>query len=321
VHVLRKLVLLLPLLAGVVSLIFVLVELSPGTVVDKFITPDTMPEVRERLVQKWRLDSPSWVRYLYMMRNLALLDFGVSMVQERPVFEIIAEALPNTLVLSAITLLSSYPLGILLGLVQGARRGSALDTALSLSSLFFYSMPAFWLALMVQLVFSFHWKILPSSGMYDAVLYDYMSPSQQIWNRIQHVLLPGVAMGVAHAAGVARYMRSSLLEVIRQDFIRTARAKGLSERRVLIHHAARNALLPVITLIGLSLPAVFSGSVLVESIFAWPGMGRLIVQAIFAQDTPLIIACFFVYTLVVAAGSILTDLAYALVDPRIRFDS
>jgi peptide/nickel transport system permease protein len=146
-----------------------------------------------------------------------------------------------------------------------------------------------------------------------------MTPSEQMWDRALHLVLPGVAMGVAHAAAVARYMRSSLLEIIRQDYIRTARAKGLSEWRVITRHAMGNALLPIITLFGLSLPHVFSGSVLVESVFAWPGMGRLIVSAIFSQDTPLIIACFFVYTLVVAAGSLLADLLYAVADPRIRF--
>jgi peptide/nickel transport system permease protein len=319
-YIYRKILLVLPLLWGVITLIFVLLELSPGTIADKFITPDTTPEVRERLMAKWHLADPWHIRYLFMMRNLVFLDFGVSMDQERPVFDIIAEALPNTVMLSIVTLLTVYPVGLLLGIVQGTRQGKLADTGISVTSLFFYSMPSFWLAMMLQLAFCYYWPILPSSGMYDAVTYDFMTPGEQIWDRVVHILLPGFAMGLAHAAFVARYMRSSLLEVIRQDYIRTARAKGLPERTVVFKHAIRNALLPIITLLGLSLPGIFSGSVLVESIFAWPGMGRLIVGAIFSQDTPLIIACFFVFTLLVALGSLVADLLYAAVDPRIRLD-
>ncbi len=326
-YVYRKVLLVLPLLWGVITLIFILLELSPGTVVDKFITPDTTPEVRDRLVMKWHLDDPAYIRYLFMLKNLAFLDFGVSMDQERPVFDIIAEALPNTIQLSIVTMLTVWPVGLLLGTLQGTRQGKPVDTGISLTSLFFYSMPTFWLAMMLQLAFCYHWPVLPafwpvlpSSGMYDAVTYDYMTFTEQIWDRTIHLLLPGVAMGLAHAALVARYMRSSLLEVIRQDYIRTARAKGLPERTVIFKHAIRNAMLPIVTLLGLSLPGIFSGSVLVESIFAWPGMGRLIVGAIFSQDTPLIIACFFVFTLLVALGSLVADLLYAAVDPRIRLD-
>jgi len=319
-YVLKKLLLAIPLLVGVITLIFILVELSPGSVADKFFTPETTPEVRELIIHKYGLDQPSYVRFALMLRNLAVLDFGVSMVQERPVFDIVMEALPNTLILSTLTLIVIFPTGVFLGTLQGVRQNSLADTGISLSSLFFYSMPSFWLALMLQLVFGMWWKVLPTSGMYDAVMYEYMSPTEQMWDRAVHLVLPGLAMGLASAAGTARYMRSSLLEVIRQDYVRTARAKGLPETQVIGKHALRNALLPIITLMGLNLPFLFSGSVLIETIFAWPGMGRLIVNAIFTQDTPVIIACFFVFTLVVVVGNLLADLAYALVDPRIQYD-
>jgi peptide/nickel transport system permease protein len=319
-YVLKKLLLTIPLLLGVITLIFILIELSPGTVVDKFITPDTTPEIRERLVAKWHLDDPAPVRYVHMIGNLATLDFGVSMDQERPVFDIIADALPNTLLLSTIGLLTLYPVGLTLGSIQAVRRGRPEDTLLSIVTLFLYSMPVFWFAMMLQLVFTYKWPILPSSGMKDAVMFDYMTTGEQWKDRFEHILLPGVGVGLASAAGVARYMRSSLLEVIQLDYVRTARAKGLPERVVILRHALRNALLPIITLMGLSLPYLFSGSVLVETIFAWPGMGRVIVSAIFAQDTPLIIACFFVFTLIVVIGNVLADVSYAFVDPRIRLD-
>ena len=318
-HLAHKVLLLLPLLWGVVTLTFVLLELSPGSVIDKFINEDTSPEVRERLVAKWHLEDPAPVRYVHLVENMARLDFGVSIDQERPVFDIIAERLPNTLLLSTVSLLTMYPVGILLGVLQAVREGRAADTGISLVSFFFYSMPSFWLALMLQLLLCYWWPLLPTSGMFDDVQYDYLSAGGQVWDRVIHLVLPGLAMGVAHSAAVARYTRSALLEVVRQDYIRTARAKGVSEVRIILVHALRNALLPIITLFGLSLPTLFAGSVLVETIFAWPGMGRLMVQAILSEDTPLIIGCFFVYTLVVSLGGLLAEVLYSVADPRIRY--
>ncbi len=328
----RKLAYAVPLLWGVVTLIFLLIELSPGTYADKYVDENMPPEVAQMVRAKYQLDAPGWIRYLALMRNLALLDFGISMDQERPVFAVISDALPHTLLLSAVTLLVLYPAGIALGTVQAVRQNGPIDTAGSVVALFLYSMPSFWLAMMLQLLVSYslggaierhlpawlHWLALPSSDPYDAVGYDAMGPGARLVDRVRHLVLPGVAMGLAGAAGTARYMRSSMLEVIRQDYVRTARAKGLREGAVIVHHALRNALLPILTLFGLSLPFLFSGAVLVETIFAWPGMGRLIVTAILTQDTPLIVACFFVSTLLVVLGSLVADLAYAWADPRIR---
>lgn len=336
----RKLLLALPLVWGVITLIFFLVEMSPGSVADKYFTPETPPEVREMIVAKYHLDDPAFIRYLYMLRNLAMLDFGVSMATERAVFDLIMDAVPNTIILATVTLAVLFPTGVLLGTIQGVRHSRPEDTAISVVSLFFYSMPSFWLALMLQLWVSYTFGgwiedlgrqgtipdtlvmmlALPSSGMYDAVQYDYMTGSEQLLDRAVHLVLPGVAMGLAFAASTARYMRSSLLEVIRQDYIRTARAKGLKERVVVLKHAMRNAIMPIVTLIGLSLPALMTGAVLTETIFAWPGMGRLILTAIYQQDTPLIIGCFFVIALLVVLGNLLADLSYAIVDPRVKYD-
>ncbi len=371
-YIVRKLLTAIPLVIGVITLIFVLVELSPGDATDRFFTPETPPEVRALIAQKWGLDKPAHVRYGIMLRNLVIPgklcdvpideadpeqaelpwyacplspelrrraeageelswyeaageplfgpDFGRSIFQERPVFDIIWEALPNTVVLSLMTLLIIQGVGITLGTFQAVRQYRASDTAASVISLFFYSMPSFWLALMLQLLFALKWPVLPSSGMEDVML-EYSDPSalERLADHLRHLILPGVALGVASAAGIARYMRSSLLEVIRMDYIRTARSKGLPERRVIWKHAMRNALLPIITILGLQLPFLFSGSVLVETIFAWPGMGRLIVSAIFSQDTPVIIGCFYVFTLLVVAGNLVADLLYSVVDPRIRY--
>ena len=317
-YLIRKLTMAIPLVWGVVTLIFLLLQLTPGDATDRFFTPETPPEVREMIEAKWGLDQPVHVQYGRMMGNMLQGDFGRSIAQERPVFDIIMEAVPNTLMLSIVTLVVIFGTGILMGTVQAVKQYSFIDNALSVVSLFFYSMPRFWLALMLVLIFALKLDILPAAGMVDAVEHDYMSPGEQVIDRLRHLLLPGIALGVASAAGTARYMRSSMLEVIRLDYIRTARAKGLGEGTVVFKHALRNALLPIVTLLGLSLPFLFSGSVLVEIIFAWPGMGRLIVGAIFSQDTPLIIACFFVFTLMVVAGNLLADMLYSIVDPRIR---
>lgn len=317
-YTLKKLLMAIPLLWGVITLIFLLVELSPGDATDRFFTPETPPEVRELLQKQWGLDQPWPQRYGILLLNLAQGNFGRSIAQSRDVWEIIGEALPNTLLLSVVSLLLIQVVGITLGTVQAVRQYGWADSGLSVLGLFFYSMPSFWLALMLQLLFALHLRMLPSSGPYDAVMYDFMSPGEQALDRLRHLLLPAFATGIASAAGVARYMRSSLLEVIRQDYIRTARAKGLSEGRVILKHALRNALLPIITILGLQLPFLVSGAVLTETIFGWPGMGRLIYTAIFSQDTPVIIACFFVFTLIVVVGNLVADLLYALVDPRIR---
>jgi peptide/nickel transport system permease protein len=292
------------------------------------------------IIAKYALDSPGYVRYFAMLKNLMFFDFGRSMAQERPVVEIIMQSLPNTILLSVVTLFVIYPTGIIVGTIQAVRHNSMVDTTASIGTLVFYSMPSFWLAMMLQLLVAFTWSgwieelgrdgvlsdtvvmylTLPFSGMMDQVQYDYMTNFEKFVDRAKHLILPGIAMGLASAGGTARYMRSSLLEVIRQDYIRTARAKGLGERAVVIKHAMRNALLPIVTLMGLSVPFLFSGSVLVETIFAWPGVGRMIITAIYTQDTPLIIACFFVITVLVVAGNLLADIAYAWVDPRIKFD-
>ena len=317
-YLLRKLVLAIPLLWGVITLIFALVQLSPGDATDRFFTPETPKETRQMIAAKWGLDQPVHVQYGRMIVNLMRGDFGNSIAQERPVFDIIREKLPNTLVLSMVTLVFLMSAGVLLGIAQAVRQYSALDNLISVVSLFFYSMPTFWLALILMLVFALRFPILPTAGMVDTVQHEFMTLPEQMADRLLHLILPGAALGIAGAAGIARYMRSSMLEVIRQEYVRTARAKGLPERQVILRHALRNALLPIITLLGLSLPFLFSGSVLVEYVFAWPGMGRVIVEAIFAQDTPLIIACFFVYTVLVVIGNLLADFLYCLADPRIR---
>jgi peptide/nickel transport system permease protein len=332
-YITRKILLTLPLIVGIVTLIFILLEVAPGSVVDRFINQDTTPEVEAALIEKWNLNDPVFFRYLAMVKNLVVLDFGQSMSKgDTPVFDLIAEALPNTIILGFVTLLFLFPTGILLGTIQAVRQNQVIDTSISVVSLFFYSMPGFWLAMMLQLVFAYHMSnwlgidIVPIDGMNSTIAFTY--PEWSLSNPIAgkrtldvlwHLILPGAALGMAFSAGTARYMRSSLLEVIRQDYIRTARAKGVPEFWITFKHAMRNALLPIVTLLGLSVRGLVGGTVLVEMIFSWPGMGRLIVDAIFAQDAPLIIGCCFILTIMTVGGNLLADILYGVIDPRIRY--
>jgi peptide/nickel transport system permease protein len=318
VHIVRRLLSAIPLVFGVLVLTFLLVELAPGDACDAIIPPETHAETRAVLRAQWGCDDPMAVRFATEMGNLLTFDFGISGYEHRPVIDLIADALPNTLVLSLVTIVFAQLVGISVGVIQAVRQFRLTDSLLSIVTLTFYSMPSFWFAIVLLLVFTLWWPILPSSGMTGS-MYDYMPPGEQIVDRLKHLVLPGVAMGVATAAGDARYVRSSMIEVIRQDFIRTARAKGLPERTVILKHALRNALLPTVTLLGLNLPYLFGGSVLVERVFGWPGMGRLIFTAIGVQDTPVLMACFFVYALLVVAGALVSDVLYAIVDPRIRY--
>jgi len=315
--ILRRLLHAVPILAGVSILLFFVLHLAPGDPSYYYLSPDSAPETRERMAENLGLDQPLGVQFVRWISAFARLDFQDSMIHHRPVTELILEALPRTLVLSSAALVLMFGGGILLGVFSAARRNSVADHALSVVSLFFYSMPTFWLALMLVLLFALVLPILPASGL-SSPNADLLPPLQRLLDRLWHLVLPALTLGLSGAAGIARYARGSLLEVAGQDYIRTARAKGLSEGQVLYKHALRNGLIPVITLFGLSLPFLFGGSVLVEWIFAWHGMGWLMVSAIGQRDYPLVIGCTFFYSLMVVLGNLVADLLYRVADPRIR---
>lgn len=305
------------LLWGVLTLSFALVHLAPGDPVDLMVDPTVPAEDAQRLRDRYGLDAPLPVQYLRWLGGILQGDLGVSLRQQRPVAELMGEALPNTLRLTLAALLLNYALGIGLGVLSAARRGSRLDRLATISSLTLYSMPTFWLALMAQLLFCYALRWLPSGGM-PAVALDPGDPWPWVVAQWEHAVLPVVVLGASGAAGVARYVRGSMLEVLQQDHIRAARARGVPERTILWRHALRNAAIPLVTLAGLSLPFLLGGSVVIETIFSWPGMGRVAVEAIFARDYPVILAATMLSGALVIAGSWLADLGYALLDPRIR---
>lgn len=324
-YILRRLLGAIPLLLGVATLIFFVLNLAPGDPTARYFSPNIPPEVIDQLRRNLGLDQPVHVRYVKWMAAFFTGDWGHSFAQSRPVADVLLDALPNTLILTGSALVLVFLLGIAIGTYQAVRQYSIGDSVLSVLALFFYSMPSFWLALMLMLLFSLKahqwgWPIaFPATGI-TSVDYEFLSFGGKLSDRFMHLVLPVSTLTLALAAGVARYTRGQMLEVIRQDYIRTARAKGLPERTVLFRHALRNSLLPVITLLGLYLPFLFSGTVFVESIFAWPGMGRVIVDGIFQRDYPLVMATSFVFAVMVVLGNLIADVLYAVADPRIRYD-
>jgi peptide/nickel transport system permease protein len=323
--VVRRLIGAIPLLLGVATLIFFVLNLAPGDPTSLYFNPNMPPEVIEQIRRNLGLDQPIHIRYVRWLGAFLTGNFGYSFAQGRPVGDILFEAVPNTVMLTSFALVLTFLFGILIGAYQAVRQYSVGDGILSVVSLFFYSMPPFWLALMLMLVFSLkahQWGLpiaLPATGM-TSVDYDFMPLGAQIVDRIEHLVLPVMTLTLALAAGVARYTRGQMLEVIRQDYIRTARAKGLPERTVIMKHALRNSMIPVITLLGLYLPYLFSGTVFVEAIFGWPGMGRVIVDGIFQRDYPLVMATSFLFAVMVVVGNLLADVLYAVADPRIGYD-
>jgi peptide/nickel transport system permease protein len=309
----------IPTLLGASTLIFILMHAAPGDPTSIYLRPDIDPAVIEQMRKNLGLDQPVHVQYVRWLSSFAQGDFGYSFSQKRPILDIIKDTLPNTLVLSGIALVIIFAVGVVIGTIQAVRQYSWVDNVATVGAFFFYSMPSFWFGLMLILLLSYKFQLLPASQM-TSVNFEFLAGGEQWVDRLKHLIMPATALGIGSAASVARYMRSGMLEQIRQDYVRTARAKGLSERVVIFKHAMRNALIPVVTLLGLTLPFLVGGAVLIETIFAWPGMGRLIVTAIFQRDYPVVLAVAFVSSIMVILGSLIADILYSVVDPRVTVE-
>lgn len=315
-YILKRTLLAIPILLGASTLIFLLMHAAPGDPTSIYIRPDIDPVVIEQMRKNLGLDQPIHVQYVRWLSSFAQGDFGYSFSQKRPIIDIIKDTLPNTLLLSGVALVIIFTLGILVGTVQAVRQYSLVDNLATIVAFFFYSMPSFWFGLMLILLLSYKLQWLPASQM-TSVNFEFLPAGEQWLDRLKHLIMPGLALGVGSAASVARYMRSGMLEQIRQDYVRTARAKGLSERIVVFKHAMRNALIPVVTLLGLYLPFLVGGAVLIETIFAWPGIGQLTLQAFQYRDFPLIQGIVLVYAITVILSNLAVDMTYAFLDPRV----
>ena len=310
----------IPILIGASTIIFFLMHAAPGDPTSLYLSnPNIDPRVIEQMRRNLGLDQPVYIQYVKWLGSFLQGDFGYSFSQHRPISGVLKDAIPNTLLLSAVAMVVIFTLGVLVGTIQAVRQYSWIDNLATSLSFFFYSMPSFWFGLMLMLLFSYKFQWLPASQM-TSVEHEFLSGAGRLSDRLQHLLLPSLELGVGGAASIARYMRSGMLEQIRQDYVRTARAKGLGERSVVFKHAMRNALIPVVTLLGLYIPFLISGAVLIETIFAWPGMGRTIVTAIFQRDYPVVLASAFVISIMVIVGNLVADILYSVVDPRVRVE-
>lgn len=307
------------IVAIVAAITFALIHLAPGDPFSAILeNPNVSEKVRATLRAQYGLDRPLAEQFFRYVNALAHGELGWSFSHDRPVREVLSSALPNTLLLMSVALVGSFTLGILIALFQVARKGTAIDRTLSAITLFFFSMPDFWLGILALLAFTYWLPIFPVGGAVDPVMHEFLSLGGRIMDRLRHLALPALTLTVLASATVARFQRAALLDVLPADYVRTARLKGLTERQVLRRHVLRNALLPIITLIGLSFPALLTGAFFIEKIFAWPGMGYAVVTAIGARDYPLVVGGVIIGSILVTLGSLLADLLYAWADPRLR---
>ena len=309
----------------VVTATFVALHLVPGDPVRLFLGQGADPATVDATRHALGLDRPLPVQYLEWLTRFAGGRWGTSIAQQRPVSAVIGDAVGPTLLLVGASLLLTYVGGLLLGAWQAARRASRTDAAVTAATTLLYALPSYVVALGLVATFAYgtalwRWPAVLRFPAFGAAGLgaDLLGPAARFTDRLRHLALPVATLAIVGVAGTARFVRGAVIDALRQPFVRAARAKGLRESRVLLRHALRNALGPVVTLFGLQLPALFSGVVFVESIFAWPGMGRVTVQAVLARDYPVVMASTAVFAVLVVAGNLLADALAALTDPRRR---
>ena len=313
----RRLVQLVPVVLAIASFNFILIHLAPGDAADVlagqggYSTLEYIAELRH----EFGLDKPLYQQYLIYMGKVLTLDLGFSPVQQKPVLDLVLERLSATLILVTSAIAMAVGFGILLGILSAARRGTLADTLVTVGALVFYATPAFWFGLMLIVAFSLKLDLFPSSGM-ETIASGKIGLAYAL-DVAHHLILPSVTMALYYLAIYTRLMRASMLEVLNLDFVRTARAKGLTERTIAWKHAARNALLPVVTVAGLQIGHFMGGSVLVETIFGWPGLGRLVFDALMQRDSNLLMGIFLMSSVFVVLMNLLADLLYGVLDPRI----
>jgi len=312
----------IPVFLGILAILFILMELAPGNpLAAELQDPRISAADRERMLAQFGLDLPVHERFINWIQAAVTGDFGTSITHRRPVSEMISLALPATLTLSISSMLVSMLLGIPLGILSAIYKGKPIDTACSIFAFIGVSMPIFFFGVVLILIFSINMELTPIMGFGSPPPFGRNETLLQIWaDRAWHLILPVTAMGMGGAAGYMRYTRTSMLEVINSDYIRTARAKGLKERRIIFRHALRNALLPIITLMGLQLPALFSGAAITEAVFGLPGLGQLMIQAVNGRNFPIIIGMMTMIAIITLISALIAEIMYAVADPRVKYE-
>jgi peptide/nickel transport system permease protein len=319
-YIAKRLITMVPLLIGITIVCFVVMHLAPGSPTDMEtqMNPRASADYRERLNAMYDLDKPLYQQYLSWIGRIAVLDLGRSFSPDRrPVAKKIIERLPITIVINVLSMILIFIIAIPIGVLSAVYKDSLFDKITGVFVFVGFAIPTFWLALLLMILFGIDLGWLPISGI-RSLNYDYLPPGMVFLDVVKHLILPVTLSAFGGLAGLSRYMRANMLEVIRQDYIMTARAKGLSERKVIYKHALRNALLPVITILGLSVPGLIGGSVIFESIFAIPGMGQLFYMSVMARDYPVVMGILLIGAVLTLLGNLIADVSYALADPRIR---
>ncbi|MDP3787210.1 MAG: ABC transporter permease [Candidatus Omnitrophota bacterium] len=318
-YLLRRLLGLVPVLFGITVITFFVIHLSPGkpTRLQAEMSPKITLEAREKLDRLYGLDKPIHVQYWRWINKLARFDLGSSFTDDRPVSQKIFERIPVTITINILSLALIFLIAVPIGIASAVRENSLFDKFSTIFVFLGFAMPTFWLALLAMSLFGVYLGWLPILGI-KSLDFEQYSFLGKLLDLTRHLILPVSISAFGGLAGISRYMRTSMLEVLHKDFIRTARAKGLSERSVVYKHALRNALLPIVTIIGLSVPGLIGGSVIFESIFAIPGMGKLFFDSVMARDYPIIMGILFIGAILTLLGNLIADIMYACVDPRIR---
>jgi peptide/nickel transport system permease protein len=317
-YVVRRLLQAVPVILGVVILNFLLLQLAPGDAATVLAgeAGGAPPEYVHALRQRFGLDKPVPIQLALYVKNILALDLGYSFRNQSPVLPLILSRLSATLLLMGTTFVLSLGIGVLLGLLAAVWVRTWKDHLISVAAITAYAMPLFWIGLMLILLFAVKLDWLPTSGMEDAAAF------YEAWDRVldiaRHLILPAITLSLFYMALYARLMRATMLEQRGLDYVTTARAKGLSERQITLRHVLRNALMPVVTVAGVQVGGLLGGSVVVESVFAWPGLGQLAFQSLFARDLNLLLGIFFVSSCLVVAVNIVVDIVYVLLDPRVR---
>jgi peptide/nickel transport system permease protein len=319
-YLIRRLLQMIPLLIGITIITFALANLVPGSPITGLeLNPKTRPEDVERIRESLGLNDPLHVRYFTWFGHVVTGDLGVSLKTFRPVSSMIMEKLPNTLLLTGTALLLAFVISIPVGVYSAVRRNSWFDNSATVVSVAGFSVPTFWLGLMLILLFAVQFKewgypSLPAGGAYD------LRGGGGFWDRIEHLIMPAFALAFVQMASWTRYIRSQMLEVLSQDYMRTAKAKGLRQQVVIFRHGLRNAVLPLVTLLGIAIPDLFGGALIIEQIFTYPGMGKLGFDAAVGKDYPLVMGITLVAGLLVISGNLIADVVYGMLDPRIRLE-
>ncbi len=318
-YILRRLLGLIPVLFGITIITFFVIHLAPGkpTRLQAELSPKITLEAREKLERLYGLDKPIRIQYWEWIKKLVRFDLGKSFTDERPVFEKILERIPITITINILSLLLIFLIAVPIGIMSAVKENSSFDKSSTIFVFIGFATPTFWLALLMMSLFGVSLGWLPISGI-KSLEYEEYNLFEKLIDLSRHLILPVFVSAFGGLAGISRYMRTSMLEVLHKDFIRTARAKGLSERSVIYKHALKNALLPIVTIIGLSIPGLIGGSVIFESIFAIPGMGKLFFDSVMARDYPVIMGILIIGAILTLLGNLIADIMYAYVDPRIR---